>query len=100
MTRTYYVGYPSLDHVPYRIGEPFTADTIAEARWKAVDVLRASPYEFGFLCIVYKDSVESRGTISARGFYSPCLVKDGFTVLAFGMKTFEDTWKPVKSPNP
>ena len=80
MRGEFYVGfYPTEGwkpgDIPLRIGEPFMADSVADARRKGCDALSEavkghSDFAVGILCHVEKDSITTCGVLTADGLWS------------------------------
>lgn len=93
--RRFYVGYPSMEGLPLRIGDGFEAHTIAEARIKACDILAdtGGVYKYGYLCHITKDgNVTLHGSIRCDGHWSRYLTFNGMMPVYFP----ETEWTPVK----
>lgn len=59
--------------IPLRIGEPFVADNIRDAREKAVGRITENGFRYGILCKVAKDDVTLLCTVRDDNKWIPCI---------------------------
>ena len=96
--RRFYVGVPTLEGLPLRIGEGFEAKDLQEARRKAYRTLSAHLRGYGYLCEVNARSVTTHGTVRMDGMYSLYIMVQG-TLPAQEFDHPEVDWKWKRIPS-
>lgn len=92
--KQFYVGHPTMNGIPPRIGEGFEARTISEARMIAASTLALEgSHRFGYLCLITKDNkVTVHGSVRSDGYWSKFVMLNGCLPMDYG----DWGWKPVK----
>lgn len=65
--------------IPLRIGQPFRAERIADARAIGADMLAAQGVAYGYLCRVHDGKVMVLSSLRSDGMWSPVLIWQGCT---------------------
>lgn len=75
--RQYYMGEPSLDHMPFRIGEGFVEEHIMDARATGARILRENGRDAGWLCVIVRGRVRAECSVRADDMWSQYTILEG-----------------------